>query len=247
MTNLERARVKKKRRYNLWESVFFLVMVLLALYILLRSPVFEVREVTVTGNRYMPAEKIISVSGIVTGENIFKINLQQAAGRVEIIPMLKSVEMDRELPSRVVIRVVERSPLALLPAGEGFIQVDADGVYLQKGSPSDRNLPVITGVKAGVPPPGQPVRADGLTGSIKVIREMPADLIPELSEVNIDPQGNVIIYTMDGVQCRMGRIEEMAEKGLKLSWVLGELKNKNKKIEYVDLSYVGSPVVKYVQ
>lgn len=241
----EKERVKKNRRYNLWESVFFLLIVLLALYILLRSPLFEVQDVAVTGNQYLKAEKIVSVSGISIGENIFKINLHNAAEKLKIIPMLKSAEMDRELPSRVVIRVVERRPLALLPAGEGFVQVDGDGVYLQRGSPSDLNLPVITGVKASIPPPGKPIEAEGLSSALLVIEKMPPVLIPQLSEVNIGPQGDVVLYTMDGVQCRLGGTEDLAEKGLVLSQVLDELKTKGKKIEYIDLSYVGTPVVKY--
>lgn len=245
MSGLEK--VNKRRRYNLWQSVFFVFLVLLALYILLRSPIFEVRGVTVEGNHYLAAEKILSVSGINTGENIFKINLQEASERLRIIPMLKSVELERRMPSNVLIKVTERSPVALFPTSDGFIQVDAEGVYLQKGSPSDRNLPVVTGIKYIVPSPGRPLKGEGLDTALQVVRELPAVLLPQLSEVNVNDQGSICLYTMDGVQCRLGPPGDVSEKGIVLSRVLEELKAKNKKIEYVDLSYVGSPVVKYLE
>ncbi|GBF34448.1 cell division protein FtsQ [Desulfocucumis palustris] len=237
----------KKRGYNLWQSVFFVFLVTLGLYILLRSPLFEVRGVTVEGNNYLATEKILSVSGINTGENIFKINLKEASERLKIIPMLKSVELERRLPATVLIKVTERSPVALFSSSGGFIQVDAEGVYLQKGSPSDRNLPVVTGIKYVLPSPGKPLKGQGLDTALRVVRELPEELLPKLSEVNINEQGNVCLYTLDGIQCRLGSPEDVSEKAMFLSRVIDELKAKNKKIEYVDLSYVGSPVVQYLE
>lgn len=241
----ELARHKKKRRYNLWESIFFVFVALLALYILVRSPLFEVKKIVLEGNHFLGSEKIISVSGVNKGENIFKANLQEASERLKIIPMLKSADVSRKLPSTVVIKVTERTPLALLPSSDGFVQVDGEGVYLQKGLSSDRNLPVITGLKCVIPPPGKPVKGEGLEAALGVVGQLPAVLLPELSEVNIGVQGDVILYTLDGVQCRLGTISDISEKGLVLSRVLSGLKAKGKKIAYIDLSYVGSPVVKY--
>jgi len=241
----ELARHKKKRRYNLLESIFFILVALLALYILIRSPLFEVQDIVIEGNHFLASEKIISVAGVNKGENIFKINLHEVSERLKIIPMLKSAELSRKLPSFVIIKITERTPLALLPSSAGFAQVDSEGVYLQKGLPSDRNLPVITGLKCVIPPPGKPVKGEGLGVALGVVDQLPAVLLPELSEINIGTQGDVCLYTLDGVQCRLGTASDIPKKGLVLSRVLSELKAKGKKIAYIDLSYVGSPVVKY--
>jgi len=92
---------------------------------------------------------------------------------------------------------------------------------------------------------GQACQRRGIGVALGVVDQLPAVLLPELSEINIGTQGDVCLYTLDGVQCRLGTASDIPKKGLVLSRVLSELKAKGKKIAYIDLSYVGSPVVKY--
>ncbi|WP_151191888.1 cell division protein FtsQ/DivIB [Desulfotomaculum copahuensis] len=234
----------RRTRINLGESIFFVLLVLLSVFILLGSPLFDVREITVQGNHYMSADKIIKASGITAGTNIFKINLGQAAQGLKALPLLKDVQLSRQLPGRVVIRVTERQPVALLPWGSGFVQVDGDGVCLQNGSVSG-NLPLITGINVRVPPPGQVVQGAQLPAVLKAIRQLPPSLVRQLSEVHRTAQGQVILYTLDGVQCRLGTSGDMAGKGAVLLQVLNKVRKDGRKIDYIDLSYPGMPVVKY--
>lgn len=237
---------RPSKKYNLLQSVFFILVFLTAAYILARSSIFEVREIRVEGNNSLTREKIISVSGINPGENIFKIDLKSSAEKLKVIPAVKSVDMSRKLPSTVEIKVEERKPRALLPVQGGFIQVDDEGVYLQKGDVVSNQLPVLTGVSFNVPPPGGQIKSEALGTALEVVKEIPPGLLPQLSEVNIDGS-QVVAYTLDGIQCRLGIAADMKQKGEVFMKVLNELKVKGKRIEYIDLSYTGSPVVKYVE
>ncbi|MFZ5634278.1 MAG: cell division protein FtsQ/DivIB [Bacillota bacterium] len=219
---------------------------LTAAYILARSPVFEVREIRVAGNSSLTREKIISVSGINPGENIFKLDLKASAEKIRVIPAIKSVDLSRDLPSAVEIRVQERKPCALLPVDSGFIQVDDEGVYLQKGDVAANQFPVVTGVKFTAPAPGEQIKSEALSKALTVIKELPPGLLPQLSEVNVDGD-QAVAYTLDGIQCRLGAVTDLQQKGEVFMKVLNELKVKGKRIEYIDLSYTGSPVVKYVE
>lgn len=236
----------KASGYNLWQSAFFLIVFLTAAYILARSSVFEVREIRVVGNSSLSREKIISASGINPGENIFKLDLKASAERLKGIPLIKSVEISRRLPSAVEITVEERRARALLPVEGGFIQVDSDGVCLQKGDIASSQLPVVTGVKFVVPAPGGQVKSEALGRALTVVMGFPAGLLPMLSEVNVDGD-HLIAYTLDGIQCRLGAATDVQQKGEVLIKVLDELKVKGRRIEYIDLSHTGSPVVKYVE
>ena len=237
---------RKPSGHNLLQSIFFIVVFLTAAYVLARSSVFEVRQIRVQGNSALSREAIISASGINPGENIFKLDLKSSAEKITTIPMIKGVEMSRKLPSAVEIRVEERKPRALLPVEGGFIQVDGEGVYLQKGDLISSPLPVITGVGFSLPPLGGQIKSDDLATALKVVGELPPALMPLLSEVNVQG-GQVLTYTLGGIQCRLGSAGEMQQKGEMLLKVLSELKVKGKRIEYVDLSYTGSPVVKYLE
>ncbi|MCL5934990.1 MAG: FtsQ-type POTRA domain-containing protein, partial [Firmicutes bacterium] len=95
-------------RYNLLQSVFFIVVFLLAAYVLARSSFFEVREIRVVGNSSLTREKIVSVSGLNPGENIFKLDLKSSAEKIRALSLVKNVDMSRKLPSAVEIKVEER-------------------------------------------------------------------------------------------------------------------------------------------
>jgi len=240
------AGVRRSRKGNLWQSIFFGLLFLLTAYVLARSQFFEVREIRVAGNDTLGREEIISVAGINPGENIFKLDLRKASEKLKVIPVVKSVEMYRRLPSAVEIKIQERKPAALLPVGGGFIQVDGDGVYIRKGSAGMDQLPVVTGVTAFVPVVGQKVESEALATALEVIKGLPAALIIRLSEINIS-EDQVVAYTLDGIQCRLGTVSDLGQKGDVFMKVLDELKVKGKRIEYIDLSYAGSPVVKYME
>ena len=239
-------RIKRFSRHSLFQRVFFLMVFLTTAYVLARSSVFEVREIRVTGNTSLSRENIVLAAGINPGENIFKLDLKSAAEKLKVISMIKSVDMSRHLPWTVEIRVEERKPIALLPVDSGFIQVDDEGFYIQKGNVGLNGLPVITGLKFEMPSPGGQVKAEKLGEALEVVRGFPGELLQLLSEVYADGD-QAVVYTLDGVQCRLGTQADLKQKGEVLLKILGGLKTKDKRIEYIDLSFTGSPVVKYIE
>jgi len=236
---------RRQRGWNIFESVFFVFLVLITGFILLRSPFFEVRNVLVQGNQLIDQGKIKSVSDIAPGANIFKVDLAAGASRLKLIPMVKDVKVTRSLPSTVVIDVKERKPLGLLPTGEGFIEVDCDGVYLQKANAGAPGLPVVTGIQCDIISPGEVVKDGRLGDALTVISSMPSEIVADLSEVHVDNDGQIRLYTIEGIQCRIGLAEDIQNKGDILTRLLKELRTQQDKIKYVDLSCADKPVVYY--
>ena len=228
------------------QSVFFILLVVAAAYILLQSPIFEIRTITVQGNRQLTPEEIIKFSGITTGNNIFKINISDAEKKLNMVPLLKSTEVERKFPQTIVIHVEERQAVALLAVKNSFIKVDSEGVYLQKGQMASA-LPVITGLNCEMDGPGKPVKAQYLAQALAILPEMSRMLVQKLSEIHISDGGQVTLYTIDGIQGRMGLPEEMKYKCLIFEEVIDRLKEKGGEIQYVDLSNPRVPVVKYSQ
>jgi cell division protein FtsQ len=213
---------------------------------LARSSVFEVREIRVDGNVLLDRDQVVAISGLNPGENIFRINLQSATEKLQAIPMIKNAHLSRGLPSTVQIKVEERRAAALLPVEGGFIQIDDEGVYIQKGDIGQDQLPVCTGIQFAAPTPGAQIKSDQLNFALAVVKGVPARLLPQLSEINIEGD-QAVIYTLDGIRCRLGTAQDLGQKGEFLLTVLEGLKEKGKKIEYVDLTYAGSPAVKYTE
>ncbi|MCG8400474.1 MAG: FtsQ-type POTRA domain-containing protein [Firmicutes bacterium] len=233
----------RKGKTFYWQSFFFIFIVILAVYILFQSPVFLIGHIAVQGNTTLTSADLINVSGIVTGINIFQVDLETAAHRVKALPMVKSADIGRKLPSTVLMRVEERVPVALVLADGDFVELDAEGYYLRRGKASAAGLPVITGVSMEASGPGQQAGGAGLDVALQVVGKLPAELRRALSEVNISDDGRVILYTMDGVECHLGLPEEVESKG---RLVLDTLRSEGvESIEYVDFSILSSPVVKY--
>lgn len=240
-----RPRTETPRKKNhLIQSVFFILLVTMSAYVLLQSPLFEVKTFIVNGNRQLNKEDVISFSGLQAGANIFKINLAQSEEKLELVPLIKEVEITRSLPNKIVITVKERNAVALLPAENGFIKVDADGVYLQKGQIASA-LPIITGISIKLNGPGKPVEAEYLPSALKALSQLPRPLVMKLSELNINQAGQLSLYTIDGTQGRMGLPTELEYKGNVFMQVLNNLEKPGNEIEYVDISNPVVPVVKY--
>lgn len=244
MTGFYRGGINRKK-WNVLESLFFILLVLTSAFILLRSPLFEIRRVEVQGNNLLAAKQVREVAGIGAGVNIFKLDMAAVTEKVKAVPLVKEAQVTRVLPSTVRITITERCPVGLLPAATGFITVDKEGVFLQYAGAGVPGVPIITGVSFDVPVPGEVVRAEGLEGTLQLLNELPAETMSELSEVHVAPDGQIKAYTLDRIQCRFGEAGQAREKGLVLNQILQELKKQGARVEYIDLSCVASPVVKY--
>ncbi|MEW6697144.1 MAG: cell division protein FtsQ/DivIB [Bacillota bacterium] len=235
-----------RKKNHLVQSVFFILLVAAAIYVLLQSPFFEIKTIAVSGNRQLTKEEVIKFSGLHIRANLFKVNLSEAEKRLSLVPLIKSSEMQRSLPNEIKINVVERKAVALLPVQNGFIKVDADGVYLQKGQIASA-LPIITGVSVKVNEPGKPIESETLPVALQTLSQLPRSLVMKLSEIHINNAGQVILYTIEGIQGRLGLPKDIEYKGTVFQQVVNNLKQPGNEIQYIDLSNPRVPVVKYTK
>lgn len=235
----------KKKKFIFWQSFFFIFVMLLAGYVLLQSPFFIITKITVEGNNNVTAEEIVQVSGLVTGMNIFKADLTIASAKVKVLPMIKEIEIIRDFPDTIVLKVIERQPAVLVVMDSDFVELDAEGYYLRKGNVATAGLPVVTGVQLRALGPGYKIADKGLNVALQVVQELAEQLRNNLSEVHVNNVGLVTIYTLDGIECKLGTAEDVGIKGDYFLQVIEELREGNKNIEYVDFSNINSPVVMY--
>lgn len=235
-----------RKKNHLVQSVFFILLIAVAAYVTLQSPFFEIRAFAVTGIRQLSKEEIIKFSSINYGANLFKVNLSEAEEKLSLVPLIKKVTMERVLPDKIVINVVERKAVALVPLQNSFIKVDSDGVYLQKGQIASA-LPIITGLTLKANGPGKVIESEYLPLALQALSQLPRSLTMKLSEINVNEAGQLCLYTIDGVQGRMGLPKELAYKANVFQQVLSSLKQPGDTIEYVDLSNPKVPVVKYTK
>ena len=88
---------------------------------------FEVREVFVVGRVHTPRAQLLKALGANRGTAILGVDLTAARQRIVALPWVRDASVERVLPDTVVIRIIERKPVALWQRQGTFTLVDAAG------------------------------------------------------------------------------------------------------------------------
>jgi cell division septal protein FtsQ len=122
----------------------------------LDNPDYKLSNIEVQTDGTLQREQILSVADVREGENIFRVNLARVHDRLQELPQVDEVEVVRNLPSEIGIRIVERRPIAWITsekeiadpfASDAAFLVDARGVLMKEKKllPEYLGLPLILG------------------------------------------------------------------------------------------------------
>jgi cell division protein FtsQ len=112
---------------------------------------FRVDEVFVVGRHHTSKEAILEALGVERGAPIFILDLDDARQRILTLPWVRSASIERLLPDTLVVRIVERQPVALWQRDHDFSVIDEDGAVIATDNVGDFNhLMVVVGDDAPV-------------------------------------------------------------------------------------------------
>jgi cell division protein FtsQ len=172
-------------------AVFFLVLSpLWAPLLLRRLEFFRVRHVEVIGARYASAHDILDRMKVDTLSSVWD-PLAPLERRVAEHPLVREVRVERRLPGTLVVRLVERAPVALVATPAGFRAYDERGRPLAiDPTAADVDAPVIAGADTMV------LR---LLGAARA--DMPA-LYKRVSEIRREGDGSELLVVLDSLPVR---------------------------------------------
>ncbi len=124
-------------------AILFVLLLLRGAYTLL-DRAFTVREVEVIGNRYVSDREVVRLMGIRKGTGLLSLDGEKAIERLSLSPWLKEVRLRKELPHRVVVRVRENEPVAILERKGRLFLVNSEGTPLESLKETVSFLPVIS-------------------------------------------------------------------------------------------------------
>jgi len=212
---------------------------------LLTSPRFAVAVVEVQGTSRLSPAEVREAAAISPGENLFRLNSEEVVARLRQLGPVKRAEVIRSFPNRVTVVVEERVPFTLAQAGRLY-WLDEDGVSL---GPEPRavtpRLPVITGIRPEETRSGG-AAAEDARAAVSLIRSMlrtGSPLTREISEIHMSGADGPVLYTVDGVEVRLGTADWEDRLG-RLEGVLAQIRSLGEPVEYVDLRFRGQVVFK---
>jgi cell division protein FtsQ len=106
------------------------------------TSVLGVRQVDVVGTVLLSPDRVREAAAIPDKRPLARVDLGAAAARVRGLPAVDRVVVTRGWPSTVVIEVVERTAIAAVPAKQGFILIDDDGVPFRAVEKQPDGLPL---------------------------------------------------------------------------------------------------------
>lgn len=146
-------RIRKEKRLKIIKAILKIILFIAIIAgiaaFLLVSPVFNINEISVSGNNKIHATEIESLSQLNIEQNIFRFSKETVKNNIKQNAYIDSVEIKRKLPNKIEINVTERTPAYQIKFGNAFAYIDEKGNILEINE-EDLKLPLITGYKTQV-------------------------------------------------------------------------------------------------
>ncbi len=183
---------RRRRKTGVSGLLTFLVVVGAAIFIM--SIVFRVSDIQVEGNEHYTDAEIIKAIDIEQGDNLFLFDRFAAISRVFAkLPYVEQVSVDRSLPNKVTVSVVECKALAYLQVGDEEWTIDHSCKILGKAAEGElESLIPIVGINPGTLMIGEKLlTADGDEALVDYL----AQVLYQLQERGLAPMVNKIDFS----------------------------------------------------
>ncbi len=144
----------KTQRFFIGIVLFLsLVLVLEILFHFFIAPRLMISNITIEtqGSFTLSNEEILEAAGVQRRSYFFSVHSATVEDRLESLPMVKAARVSKSFPHALSIRLVKRSPIALLTVPvDGRLRtarVDDEGVVYGIGESTSGDLPVISGIE----------------------------------------------------------------------------------------------------
>ncbi|MDD5674821.1 MAG: FtsQ-type POTRA domain-containing protein [Chitinivibrionales bacterium] len=108
---------------------------------------FMVSRAVITHGSHISSKQIMQEAHLLPGTRMVDVDVGRIKNRIEKLAWVKSAFVGRRWPDCLVVRVVERTPFALVGLGAVY-QVDEEGMLLPLTRGAYLNLPLLTGLPA---------------------------------------------------------------------------------------------------
>ena len=144
-------------------------------------------QIEVTGNHIVSSDAVLQHFVHDRGRSVLRIRLDERRAALEEIPWVEFAILQRILPNRIRVELIERTPIAFLRNGTELALIDVHGVILDRPKGEDLQFPIITGLSENMPREERARRMQAYQEFIKdvdLVRSGSSDRVSEVDLAN---------------------------------------------------------------
>jgi cell division protein FtsQ len=114
---------------------------------IVQTPFFNIGQIDIAGNKQASREEILKLAELDKIKNIFELNTGVAEKQIASHPWIQSALLKRQLPSGLLISIVEHEALAIVNIGNTAIVINSMGQPFKEYIPESDRLDKTTVIK----------------------------------------------------------------------------------------------------
>jgi cell division protein FtsQ len=226
------ARRQWLRRWLVWRyvigSVLLVVLAVGGVWLVFVSSTLTVKHVDVQGESLLSQDQVLTAAKVPAGAHLVDLDLAAIRTRVAGLAAVKRVDVSREWPDGVLIKVTERRAVAVVELAGRYQAMDDDGVLFRSYAHPPKALPLVVSATA--------VGTEALAEAGRVIAAMPAGLAARVDHVGVRGVDQVTLTMRSGATVLWGSDAQSALKARVLVRLL------TRPARSYDVSVPGQPV-----
>lgn len=225
--------VSLRRRRIIAVAAVGVVVLALAAWAFTYTPVFRAHQIRVLGAETLRPDAVRALAGVDGSTNVVHLDTEAVVGRLLADPWIASASVQRDLPATLVLRIVERRPVARITAMGATSILASDGSELPTtGAPPD--LPEMHAA-VGAPDDAQRRAAADLLSVLDPV------VTQRVRSITVGQDGVVTMTLRDGMTVDAGVPGEEPAKATALRAILRWSAIGNHDVVAVDVSAPAAP------
>ncbi len=149
---LKNANRKARRKKEIIKKIKFIVSVavitLIVVFVLMMTPIFNIKTVGVSGNEMLSIGSIENNLSSLTGKNLFRVSKGEVKKCLEEVPYIEDVEISKKpFPPTLYVKISEIAPAAYVYVDGVRVVIDSQTrVIDDSGSIPSGNIPQVIGI-----------------------------------------------------------------------------------------------------